>query len=87
MTHPRTGDPELIRQKAIESLPPLFRFDLDLCRFHVWSPLIWLPEGEDTSAPAPGRTDSHDRSTRGTLRPSRIPNPGGVESAQAKTPK
>ena len=85
MTYTRSGDPKLIREEAIEPLPPSIGFDLDLCRFHVFRPPVQLPEGADTSAPIPRRTDSQDPSTRGTLRPSGSPDPGGGEPAQTRT--
>ncbi len=85
MTYTRSGDPEPLRKEAIEPLPPSIGFDLDLCRFHVYRPPVWRPEGADTSVPVHRRSDSHDGSTRGTLRRSRNPDPGGVESAQTRT--
>lgn len=85
MTYTRSGDPKLIREEAIEPLPPSIGFNLDLCRFHVFRPPVQLPEGADTSAPIRGRTDSQDPSTRGTLRPSGSPDPGGGEPTQTRT--
>ena len=91
MSDTRAGDAKTIGQETIQPLLALARFDFDLGRFHVSVSPFQLPEGADTSAPARARTDSRDGSTRGTLRPSRSPDPNGVESAQtqpqAKTPK
>lgn len=84
MPDTRSRDPEPIRQEAVEPLPPTIGLDLDDRRFHVYPPPAWLPEGADTSAPGHRRTDSRDRSTRGTFRRSQSLDPGGVESAQTQ---
>lgn len=52
VTHSRTGDPELIRQKAIEPLAPSIGFDLNGCRFHFSLPPIRSPKVR-TLAPNP----------------------------------
>lgn len=74
MTDTRSGDPEPIREEAIEPLPSSIGFDLDLCRVHVHTPLQYAPKQ---------RTLARQRVSAATRTTDRRGVPSGAADPQA----